>query len=496
MNIVFLGSEVPSNRKLLIDQGVTNFGFSYMRAFKRGFPKTKTFSFWDYYPVGSRIVVHPGITEVGAEYESIAADYQDFVMSHIDDVAGVVEFSGPKIDPNWVSGQRPFWQEAGGLYQPVWNPDLGYRDLVVLSEQYTDIAIPSVDALGNGAHQITAHMRGMVQRLGTHFHGLAIASPDTLAQSPLVTASTLSWASPMMRGETIVWDGQRLVRYPKNMKQQSRLRYKNVIETAGFNYEAILADDNKETTRLAIWSYRQLEIDMDKKKPGSNPFTVIKGGGDVDNNDDIMTALGGSQFGDVDNRAVEEVKPQRRTPAPRDPSERMYLPVMGVESKQVVEVGEDGRDTLKEVPILVSNSSSLRQCNTCVVSGNCPAFTPDTACAFSLPVEVRTKEQLKSLVQAIIEMQGSRVAFAKFTEDLNGGYPDPNVSQEIDRLFKLLESASKIGESKDSINIHVERSGSAGVLSAIFGDRAQALRELDNGPIDPIQIIQQTLTDQ
>jgi hypothetical protein len=105
---------------------------------------------------------------------------------------------------------------------------------------------------------------------------------------------------------------------------------------------------------------------------------------------------------------------------------------------------------------------------------------PNSSCAFNLPVEVKTKEQLKGLLNAIIEMQGARVAFARFSEELNGGYPDPNTSQEIDRLFKIVKQLKELEENKEFIRITAERQTSGGVLSALFGDRASVLKELPN----------------
>jgi hypothetical protein len=317
---------------------------------------------------------------------------------------------------------------------------------------------------------------------------------------------TGSWQSGMRRGETIVWDGTRLVRYPAKMKDQARSRYKAVIEKAGLDYDAILADDNKEVTRLAIWSYQQLEMDMDKKKPGNNPFRVIEGGGDPSADDDVtnmlVTGLGGFDDMGVDHSTDVMRKPESapsRLPQPRGEDEKGYLPTFRVEGKEVVEKDESGRDVIAYVPVLSSTSTSMRQCNTCFVAANCPAFKPNSECAFSLPVEVKTKDQLIALLQAIIEMQGSRVAFARFGEELNGGYPDPNVSQEIDRLFKLVESLKKMEDNKEFVRMTFERSGGAGVLSSIFGDRAAVLKELDGGGMTPDQtnqIIQQTLDPQ
>jgi hypothetical protein len=172
---------------------------------------------------------------------------------------------------------------------------------------------------------------------------------------------------------------------------------------------------------------------------------------------------------------------------PRNPSEIRTLPVLGVELTRSIETDENGVDVLRDVPIIKSNSTSLRVCNTCFVKDNCPAFKPDNACAFNLPVELKTKEQYKAFINAFLEMQGQRVAFAKFTEDLNGGYPDPNVGQEMDRFFKMLKTIKELDDSKEMIRMTVERSGSSGVLSALFGERAQNLNELPNGGVSEEQ---------
>lgn len=498
MRLIYTGAEVGSNRTLLEGMGVRTFGWSYMRARKRGFPKSKVFSFKDYFPEGSVIVVHPGISEIQpGEVEEIAADYQDFIVTTLDEITAFVEFQHPSLDPKWTESQRGFWEQADEKFWPIWdgsNP----AELHALAQRFTEVAL-SGDVIDKDT-SLAGRTRALSSQYGTVWHGLAVASPDNLRQVPLTTASTGAWQSPMRRGETIVWDGMSLKRYPKKMKDQARPRYKRAIEQAGLDYNAIVTDDAKEVTRLAIWSYQRLEENMDKKKPSSNPFHVIDGGGEseeVDNSESMLMSTFAEEalFG-VDNTEVATRKPERTVPAPRAASERAFLPSMGVQTQTVVDTGEDGRDVLKEVPVMTSTGVSLRQCDTCFVAANCPAFKPASECGFSLPVEIRTREQLKSLLQAIIEMQASRVAFAKFAEDLNGGYPDPNTSQEMDRLFKLVTQLKEMEANKEKLSITMERQGSAGVLSSIFGDRAQALQELDQGPLSEsqtTQIISQSL---
>jgi hypothetical protein len=172
----------------------------------------------------------------------------------------------------------------------------------------------------------------------------------------------------------------------------------------------------------------------------------------------------------------------------RDPSEVQNLPVFGYKMKTVVDTDDEGRDVLKEVPVISNQSSSLRQCDTCFVAANCPAFKPSNTCAFNLPVEVKTKDQLKALLTTIIEMQGQRVAFMRFAEEMNGGYADPNLSQEIDRLLKLVGNVNEMDQNKEFIQITASRQSSGGVLSAIFGDKVQALKEL------PETLKEQTVT--
>jgi hypothetical protein len=285
----------------------------------------------------------------------------------------------------------------------------------------------------------------------------------------------------MRRGETIVWDGMKLVRYPKKMKDQARLRYKSQVERAGLDFKKFVDDDSLEATKVAIWSYLQLEANtMDKDKPD---LRVIKGDLPsinemlVGNSDDTLyTGLMDLEGYGSNNSGAKGGKVERSEVVQRDPLEVTSMPVFGFEMKTVVE-NENGHDVLKDVPVIKSNTNSLRQCDTCFVAANCPAFKPANTCAFNLPIEVKTPEQLKAMNTALLEMQAHRVAFMRFSEELNGGYADPNVSQEMDRYFKMLKSMKELDEQKEFIQITGSRSTSGGVLSAIFGDKASALKE-------------------
>lgn len=488
MSLIFMGGEVPSNRLLLIDANVQNIGVSFWGLRKRGLPKSKTYLLSEKYPDDVKIYLTAGTAATTSlstrEAEEFAADYEDFIATNYDRISGVVEFDSPVLGSTWIEEQRKTigW-ELGAKYWPVWKPEMGHAALFALSEKWENVAL-----LGDTIESDTTlagRTRALQGQFGTNYHGIACAKPDNLRQVPLATASTLSWLSPMMRGETIVWDGNRLVRYQKKMKDQARPRYKSVIEKAGLDFDKILNDDNTEVTRLAIWSYLELEKSVDKKKPPH--LSVVEGEKLSDNSVDIDSPGSAETLGlDPDNRGLEVRKDsdvERSKIIERDPSETRTLPVFSVNTKTVIDKDESGRDLIRDVPVLETTSVSLRQCNSCFVAANCPAFKPDNACAFNLPVEVKTKDQLKGLLNAIIEMQGARVAFARFAEELNGGYPDPNTGQEIDRLFKIVKSLKELEDNREFVRMTVERQTSGGVMSALFGDRANTLKEIPNGGI-------------
>ena len=437
-------------------------GFSFWGAVKRGLPTTKTFLLSDRFNDDVEIYVYPGIpaaTELSDdEMDDFAADYEEFISNNLKRITLFAEIQHPSLGKEAVLAQRlTAWNDVDETKFGVVYTE---GDLEALAVRYLNVFIP-----GEMAEILAPICRKLSQQHGTQFHVMGLAKPDLLRNSPYATTSTLAWLSPMMRGETIVWFGNQLHRYPKRMKEQARSRYKAAYEAANLDFDKILADDAVEVSKLAVWSYQQLENWTDKL---GNELVTNEGGISPAKTSETPPL-------DVTNRGDETGKLQLRKP-----DEIRTLPVLGVEISRVLETDETGRDVLKDVPVLRSNSTSLRQCNTCFVKDNCPAFKPDNACAFNLPVEVKTKEQLKGLINSLLEIQGQRVAFAKFAEDLNGGYPDPNTGLEMDRFFKMLKTIKELDESKEMMRVTVERNGAAGVLSSLFGDRAQKLNELPN----------------
>ena len=478
MKIIYLGAEVPSNRTLLETTTANHVGVSFWRLYRRGLPKTKPYLIDNYFSKDTYVYAHAGIPKTEnlgqEELEEFAALYEDFIANNIERLITFNELVHPKLTPEFIEEQRKTcWSDVPpSKFQPVWQSQMGLNSLKQMAEHYLDIGIMGDDI--EHESQLAALTRGLSAR-GTRFHAISTAKPYNLRQVKVESASTLSWLAPMLHGETIVWDGTKLVRYNKSMKDQARTRYRNVYEKAGLDYDLIMEDDAQEVCRLAVWSYEQFEMRLNVN--GDDSFLSHES---EDLNDDINVETPPALS---DNKGVGMRKLEAR-----NLEEMGNLPVFGYDFKTIIETNEEGQDVIKDVPVVRSQSTTLRQCDTCFVAANCPAFKPQTACAFNLPIEVKTKDQLKSLINAIVEMQGQRVAFMRFTEEMNGGYADPNVSQEIDRLFKLIKTVKELDDSTSFIKMTVEsKNGGAGVLSNIFGDRAQALKELPNNGLNEVE---------
>jgi hypothetical protein len=492
LKIIYLGAEVPSNRTLLETTTANHVGVSYWRLVKRGLPKTKAYLIDNYFSSDTHVYVHAGIPKAekltASELEDFAVGYEEFVANNIDRLTTFNEVTHPLLSPAFIAEQRrTCWSEVPpSKFQPIWQSQTGSEGLRSMVDSYLDIGISGEDI--EYETQLAALTKTFTNRNGTRFHAINTAKPDNMRQVKVESASSLSWLAPMLHGETIIWNGTKLVRYPKKMKEQARPRYKAIYDKAGLSFDLIMEDDPQEVCKLAVWSFEQLEVRLNTMNGNSDDSLLY------DNSDDM--------YGDSEAESTPVVSDNKggymRKVEPRNPDEIGNLPVFGYSYKSIVEQDEEGHDVIKDVPVVQSQDTSLRQCDTCFVAANCPAFKPQSMCAFKLPVEVKTKDQLKSLINAIIEIQGQRVAFMRFAEEMNGGYADPNVSQEIDRLFKLIKTTKELDDSREFIRMTVERQGASGVLSSIFGDRAQALKELpDNGltEVQTTRIISDSLED-
>lgn len=480
----FFGGEQPGWQKILLEQQAPNVGVSFW-GLKRRLPKTKPYLFSEKVDGSFSLFLDSGGASINKgslsndDVEEYAELYKTFLLGNIDRLTLVSELDAQQMGRAWISEQRGWYEDnvPAEKFLPIWHEGESLDELQELSRQYDHVGIPeaAVEAAGNLAGRVNVWST----QYGTSYHALACAKPDDLRAVRFASAATTSWLSPMKYGETIIWDGTKLHRYPASMKDMARRRHKMLIDRAGFDPELVAADDADEVARLTVWSYLQLVESVNKRRPLSllDPFGQRQDEQVVDKQTgEVVPLFAETPSTDVDKPPAEVRNYTRPVANVRAPEERRTLPSMALK-----EGDEEGTD---DGLLLRSSSRSNRMCDTCYLAAQCPAMQPQSECAYDLPLEIKTKEQLIAALQAVLEIQTQRVAFMQFAEDLNGGYADPNTSLEITRLFDLVERLKKIQDDTSFLRIEMrDRPNGGGVLSRLFGPKAQELGTLPS-PMD------------
>lgn len=462
MKIYFGGAEKGSYRNMLVNAGVERYGINLTHF---PIPKRKELDLYSMFQGGSILLYT-------SEGDEDTDRYDSFIRDHSEALSVII--GRPEYDGTWL----------GEKYVPLWNDEGDLERLAWLCQKYGRAAVSDKAINSKNAQRINA----LAQRWGARLVGIT-SKPDVIERIQWDTVVVGSWTSALRYGETQVWDGHGLRRYPAQQKDSSRKRHRADIQRLGVDFDAVANDEVGAVGLLAIRSWQQWE-------------THTFGGYDPMNDDDEIE-FDNDQSGQTVAIPPVQVSPTSAVsqgasltigvPNKRHESDRFLLPVMGVE--QVTSVGSQTLDNEGEsieidpetIPVLRYNADPLRQCNSCYLSSRCPAFQEHMECAYKLPIEIRTKDQLQAALRALIEMQVGRVLFARFAEELEGQGLDPALSAEMDRVFALVEKFSNISDNRDMVRLQVEARGNAGVLSRIFGQRAgEVSKQLPGGGFDAI----------
>lgn len=479
-SVYLLGAEVPGWRKLLGECGVHAAGVSY-KGLRSRLPKTRPFDM-SRWPPFEKLMLDSGAFGINKKAEmsvrdlrDYGADYGAFALAQAEHFTIISEFDSVALGPDYVAEQRAeVWAQLDpAKFMPIWHPEQGLDELGRLAEVYLQIGItPNAFTDRSVPPRLT-----QMAMAGVKLHGLAMTKPDVIRQGFFDSVSSTSWLSPLQYGDTIVFDGIRLQRYPNRMKQQARQRHRMLFEREGFDTAAIERDDPHEVARLTLWSWQQFERHIGAQRVGSR----LNGSNyaDIPSSDTEMDS-GGVQVGVGVALPGREIATVVRA-TPRPPEERKTLPVFGFRDEEVTnEAGE----TVGQQSLPVLSHRALRVCDSCFIASRCPEYRAGSECAFELPLEVKTPQQRKALLDGLVELQGKRVAFMRLAEELSGGYADPNLSQEIDRLMKVFSTIADLEDTREFFKVAIEGKGNPGIISRLFGgDAAERASQLDR-PLD------------
>lgn len=440
--IYLAGGENPTHQQILADCGVTHLSVNVTSLLRR-----KTLS-WE-------------LDLPHTQWEWVA--YCDGPAS-LDDLHLVVDRASRP--PSWVVGPEQ-WSEWGSNWLPMWNgegdiPRFRPEGFFVTDRVFRDKAL---------------FRRALAARSVGNSLGVVTGSIDTsINKFDLVISA--AWWSAMKYGETQIWDGRRMHRINAERKSEARTRYASEISAMGIDIDQILLDNPDETARLAVTSWQFYSDHLSGAKVLTFPSTA-----EVSTTEKSMDEITGSEVDLLDTR----------TPKGRH---QTVLPVIGMTTITSTERLGDGSEVIEEQTLVQTSSASLRQCDNCfLASSGCPGFQPGASCAYSIPVEIRSKDQLQSVMQAMVEMQTQRVLQARFAEEITGQELTPEVGKELDRLFTSVEKMRDIMDSRDTVKVTMEARGRSGVLSRLFGDRVGTNAKMLSQPIDSEDVMDAIITE-
>lgn len=462
MKVYFSGGEKGSHRSLLLSSGVERLAVNLTHL---AIPKRKEFDIQTTFP-GCSVALYT------SENDEDLNRYDEFIRAHSDDLEFII--GRPDYNGEWL-GQK---------YIPVWSDGQDLERLAWICQKEGRVAIS--DKAVNS--KTLPRIRSLSQRWGARLIGLT-SKPDVIEALPWDTVIVSSWTSAIRYGETQVWDGHGLRRYPAQQKESSRRKHRSDIIRLGIDIDAVMEDNVKEVGLLAIRSWQEWEkrnVAYDPSEAGDEDEFALPGTGDVV----AISPATDTRSNPVSGGASIAITPTQK----RHENERMLLPVMGIEhissmgTKSADEQGESIELAPEQVPVMRYQGDPLRQCDSCYLASRCPAFKEHSDCGFSIPLEIRTKDQLQSALRALLEMQMSRVLFARFAEELEGQGLDPALSKEVDRMFELVNKFKEISDSRELIRMEIETRSNGGVLSRLFGPKAgEVARQLPGGPVSSSQ---------
>jgi hypothetical protein len=364
------------------------------------------------------------------------------------------------VEPKWVLGPES-WSEWGDNWLPLWNgegdlPKNRPHGFAVTDRVFKDASL---------------RRRSLAARSAGNCLGTITGSTDpTIAKYDIVVSG--AWWSVMKFGETQVWDGKKMNRLNAERKNEVRTRYASEIQSMGIDIDLILMDDPDESARLAVTSWNRFAESLSTGNVLTFPVSA-----EVTTEENSMSDFRGSSPDLLDTRS-----PNGR--------HQTVLPVIGMSSITSTERYGDGSEVIEEQAIVHTSSTSLRQCDNCfLASSGCPGFQAGASCAYSIPVEIRSKDQLQSVMQAMVEMQTQRVLQARFAEEITGQELTAEVGRELDRLFTSVEKMRDIMDNRDTVKVTMEARGRSGVLSRLFGDRVGTNAKMLSQPIDSEDVI-------
>lgn len=472
MQIYFGGGEVPKFLKILSDNGSPPVSISFTMLHPANYEALESYPGEVLLDSGAYTYNRPDSTKTYEDAYEDAVRYTEFISSHLPNVSLVTEFDARQLGSEMIEDFRDNFYNSlpAEKFMPVWHPESDRETLEKLCAEYQIVAVAQGDIHGDVSS--VPMFNQMISRYNVKLHGLGITSKKMIEAVKWSSVSSTSWLSVSKFGETFVWTGRELKRYPVSYKERARKTHRTLFIDNGFDYHKIEADDSDEMLKLSLWSWQK--------------YIESMGGVTTTPKREMVKAT------ETPTTEVNTLEAIVRTPDPVIRSTIM-LPVMNLAlpEQRFSSNEEDSK------PTLIIRSESMRVCDSCFLKDKCPGFVPNANCLYNIPIEVKTRDQLHALHDSLLEIQSQRVLFMKMAEDMSGGYADPNLSSEMDRLNKMIRDRNERDKNTFSMTITASESaeGKRSFLDKMLGSSAASkVRELE-APVDADEIMEAQIVD-
>ena len=365
----------------------------------------------------------------------------------LDDLLEVTQIIGEQA--TWAAGPEA-WDSHPG-YLPLWDglTPIPVRSLphgIMASERVFRVEPERTKLLAGKKHSSTF---GVITGKSAPLDGFDIVV-------------NTSWWNVAAMGELQVWDSraEKLWRHNVRDRDMKAVEHEAAIKELGVSHNDILQADREALLTLSVRSWLALSDHLQAKAAklaapkqqsvattGPAPLPVVPG-------------IPGQPL------------------ATNTPAVRQMLPTLVATQR---ELKDANGAVVGQQTVMASTSYSLRQCDNCNLAVACPSYTPGSQCNFAMPVELKTKEQIKGMQQAMIELETQRILQGRFAEEIMGQGLDPQVGKEITRLFDLINRLNR-DDPNGAFKILVQGTGAAGasaaqsggILSQLFGGQVAA----------------------
>lgn len=462
MKIYYSGAEIPGWRRVLADNGAEHAALSFMGLRRR----TKFIRPWlirEKIAEPLRLLLDSGAYTINAKpaahpVAAIMTQYEQFAEANAADIDYALDLDVVSLGAGAREAHRERMARAvGDKLVPVWHAEDSVRQLYALAQHgHRTIALADTAADGRDIAPVLRELAGE----GVAFIGLALLKPDRIRELPLAAVTGTSWLSPAQHGETVIYTGRELHRFHKKYQASARSRYRSQIEALGVDPAKVADGDTTELLALSVRSWEAFVRELAAKPPQ----TVSERNGDP---------------------GMHEVDIAPEETGHESAGERPHLAMPGLDAAPKP-AGEEEAQAPSDRALRISDVS-LRMCDNCYLKDLCREHKPGASCVYEFPVDVETRAQVRALRAARLKIQTERTLFARMAEQREGGYPNPVVSAELDRLDRMLATDHKLDSAELTISMRSSgASGSptmgAGVISRIFGREPAAIEPVTTDP--------------